>query len=148
MKIVAHRSEMGQGIRTALPMVVADEMEADFDKVQVVQAPGDTRYGSQDTDGSHSIRDFFEPMRRVGASARSMLVSAAAKSWGVPASECEAKLHRVHHKASGRSLGYGELAERAAAEPVPDKGTLALKTRAGVALHRQGPRARRPLRTS
>ena len=129
VKIVAHRSEMGQGIRTALPMVVADEMEADFDRVQVVQALADTRYGSQDTDGSHSIRDFFEPMRRVGASARHMLVSAAAKSWGVPASECEAKLHRVHHAASGRSLGYGELAERAAAEPVPDKAALALKTR-------------------
>ena len=82
---------MGQGIRTALPLVVADEMEADFDRVQVVQALGDLRYGNQDTDGSHSVRDFFEPMRRVGASARQMLVSAAAKSWGVPAAECEAR---------------------------------------------------------
>jgi isoquinoline 1-oxidoreductase subunit beta len=129
VKIVAHRSEMGQGIRTALPMVVADEMEADFDRVEVVQALADTRYGSQDTDGSHSVRDFFEPMRQVGASARHMLVAAAAKSWGVPAAECEAKLHRVHHAASGRSLSYGELAERAAAEPVPDKAKLVLKKR-------------------
>jgi isoquinoline 1-oxidoreductase beta subunit len=130
VRIVAHRSEMGQGIRTALPLVVADEMEADFDRVQVVQALGDTRYGDQDTDGSHSVRDFFEPMRRVGASARQMLVSAAAKSWGVPAAECEAKEHRVHHRGSGRSLGYGELAERASAEPVPDKASLVLKSRA------------------
>ena len=127
--VVAHRSEMGQGIRTALPMVVADEMDADFDRVEVVQALADLRYGSQDTDGSHSVRDFFEPMRQVGASARQMLVSAAAKSWGVPASQCEAKEHRVHHRASGRSLGYGELAERASAEPVPDKAKLVLKPR-------------------
>ena len=130
VRVVAHRSEMGQGIRTALPMVVADEMDADFDRVQVVQALADLRYGSQDTDGSHSVRDFFEPMRQVGASARQMLVSAAAKSWGVPASQCEAKEHRVHHRASGRSLGYGELAERASAEPVPDKAKLVLKPRA------------------
>jgi isoquinoline 1-oxidoreductase beta subunit len=127
--IVAHRSEMGQGIRTALPMVVADEMEADFDRVEVVQALADERYGDQDTDGSHSVRDFFEPMRTVGASARHMLVAAAAATWAVPAAECEAKEHRVHHRASGRSLGYGELAERAARVPVPDKSALKLKSR-------------------
>ena len=86
---MAHRSEMGQGIRTALPMVVADEMDADFDRVRVVQAPGDERYGDQNTDGSHSVRDFFEPMRKVGATARHMLVTAAAQAWGVPAAECE-----------------------------------------------------------
>ena len=85
VEIVAHRSEMGQGIRTALPLVLADEMDADFDRVRVVQAPGDERYGSQNTDGSHSIRDFFEPMRKVGATARHMLVTAAAQAWGVPA---------------------------------------------------------------
>jgi len=129
VRIVAHRSEMGQGIRTALPMVVADEMEADFDRVEVVQALADERYGDQNTDGSHSVRDFFEPMRAVGASARHMLVAAAAASWGVAASECEARDHRVHHRASGRSLGYGELAERAAALPAPDKAALSLKSR-------------------
>ncbi len=130
VEIVAHRSEMGQGIRTALPMVVADEMEADFDRVRVVQALADERYGDQNTDGSHSVRDYFEPMRKVGATARYMLVAAAAKAWGVPAAECEASQHFVHHRASGRKLGYGELAERAAAVPAPDPATLKLKTRA------------------
>jgi isoquinoline 1-oxidoreductase beta subunit len=130
VEIVAHRSEMGQGIRTALPMVVADEMDADFDRVRVVQAPGDDRYGGQDTDGSHSVRDFFEPMRRVGATARHMLVAAGAKAWGVPASECETAAHFVHHRPSGRRLGYGELAERAAAVPAPDPKALKLKSRA------------------
>ena len=130
VEIVAHRSEMGQGIRTALPLVLADEMDADFDRVGVVQALGDERYGSQNTDGSHSIRDFFEPMRKVGATARHMLVTAAAQAWGVPAGECETAPHVVLHRPSGRRLGYGELAERAAAVPVPDAGTLKLKTRA------------------
>jgi isoquinoline 1-oxidoreductase beta subunit len=130
VEIVAHRSEMGQGIRTALPMVVADEMDADFDRVRVVQALGDERYGSQNTDGSHSIRDFFEPMRKVGATARRLLVEAAAQTWGVPAAECETAPHFVHHRSSGRRLGYGELAERAAALPTPDPQTLKLKSRA------------------
>jgi isoquinoline 1-oxidoreductase beta subunit len=130
VEIVAHRSEMGQGIRTALPMVVADEMDADFDRVRVVQALADERYGGQNTDGSHSVRDFFEPMRRVGATARRMLVDAAAKAWGVPATECQTAAHFVHHRLSGRRLGYGELAERAAAMPAPDAKTLKLKSRA------------------
>jgi len=130
VEIVAHRSEMGQGIRTALPLVLADEMDADFDRVRVVQAPGDERYGSQNTDGSHSIRDFFEPMRKVGATARHMLVTAAAQAWGVAPGECETEPHLVLHRASGRRLGYGELAERAAAVPVPEAAMLKLKTRA------------------
>jgi isoquinoline 1-oxidoreductase beta subunit len=130
VEIVAHRTEMGQGIRTALPMVVADEMEADFDRVRVVQALADERYGDQNTDGSHSVRDFFEPMRKVGATARYMLTQAAAKAWAVPPTECEAAGHFVHHRTSGRKLGYGELAERAAAVPPPDPAALKLKTRA------------------
>jgi len=129
MEIVAHRSEMGQGIRTALPMVVADEMEADFDRVRVVQAPADDRYGDQNTDGSHSIRDFFEPMRKVGATARYMLTTAAAQAWGVPYEECVATQHVVHHRTSGRRLGFGELAERAAKVQAPDPKTLRLKSR-------------------
>ena len=130
VEIVAHRTEMGQGIRTALPMVVADEMEADFDRIRVVQALADEPYGDQNTDGSHSVRDFFEPMRKVGATARYMLVAAAAKTWGVPSEECEAVQHFVSHKATGRRLSYGELAERASAVAVPDPATLKLKTRA------------------
>jgi isoquinoline 1-oxidoreductase beta subunit len=130
VEIVAHRSEMGQGIRTALPMVVADELDADLDRVRIVQALGDERYGSQNTDGSHSVRDFLEPMRKVGATARRLLVEAAAQAWSVPAAECETAPHFVHHRASGRRLGYGELAERAAALPAPDPATLKLKPRA------------------
>jgi isoquinoline 1-oxidoreductase beta subunit len=130
VEIVAHRSEMGQGIRTALPMVVADEMDADFGRVRVVQALADERYGDQNTDGSHSVRDYFEPMRKVGATARSMLVTAAATAWGVPPSECLTSPHFVVHGATGRRLGYGELAERAAAVPAPDAASLKMKTRA------------------
>ncbi|CAM3918000.1 molybdopterin cofactor-binding domain-containing protein [Bordetella muralis] len=126
--IIAHRAEMGTGVRTGLPMVVADELEADWSKVRVIQAPGDEpRYGNQDTDGSRSTRHFFQPMRRVGASARAMLEIAAAKQWNVPVTEVVARNHEVLHEASGRKLGYGELAEAAAALPVPATDTLRLK---------------------
>ncbi|MCK5439871.1 MAG: xanthine dehydrogenase family protein molybdopterin-binding subunit [Gemmatimonadetes bacterium] len=127
--IVAHRSEMGQGSRTGLPMVVADEMEADWDRVVIVQADGDGRYGSQNTDGSRSMRQFYQPMREVGATARHMLVAAAATSWGVDASECEARLHEVIHKPTERSLGFGELAADAATLPVPSPESVELKSR-------------------
>lgn len=128
VSIVCHRSEMGQGVRTSLPMVVADELEADWARVRVVQAPGDeARYGSQNTDGSRSVRHFFEPMRHVGASARAMLETAAAARWGVPVSEVQARNHAVVHAASGRSLGYGALAKDAARLPVPAPASLKLK---------------------
>ena len=84
--IVTHRSEMGTGIRTSLPLVAADELEADWSRVRIEQGLGDPKYGDQNTDGSRSIRDFYEAFRRAGASARVMLVSAAAAQWGVPAS--------------------------------------------------------------
>jgi len=127
--ILAHRAEMGTGVRTGLPMVVADELEADWSKVRVIQAPGDEpRYGNQDTDGSRSTRHFFQPMRRVGAAARSMLEAAAAKQWNVPVAEVVARNHQVLHEASGRTLDYGSLAEAAAALPVPQADTLRLKT--------------------
>ena len=119
VKIVAHRSEMGTGIRTTLPLVVADELEADWARVELVQAPGDKRYGSQNTDGSRSVVDFFQPMRRAGAAARNMLEAAAAASWGVPAAECQARNHEVVHAPSGRKLGYGELVAAAAKLPLP-----------------------------
>ncbi|MDP2178208.1 xanthine dehydrogenase family protein molybdopterin-binding subunit [Methylicorpusculum sp.] len=126
--IICHRSEMGQGIRTSLPMVVADEMEADWQRVHVKQAPGDeVRYGNQDTDGSRSMRHFFMPMRRVGAAARSMLEAAAAAHWQVPVQEVMAKQHQIFHPASGRVLDYGQLAAAAANLPVPDRETLHLK---------------------
>jgi isoquinoline 1-oxidoreductase beta subunit len=125
--IIAHRSEMGQGIRSTLPAVVADELEADWNRVVVRQAIGDAKYGNQWTDGSRSVTMFLQPMREAGAAARQMLVAAAAGTWGVAAAECEAREHRVWHQASGRSLDYGELAESAAAQPVPGPEQLELK---------------------
>ncbi|MDD0811542.1 molybdopterin-dependent oxidoreductase [Curvibacter sp. RS43] len=126
--IVAHRAEMGTGVRTTLPMIVADELEARWDRVQVVQAPADeARYGNQNVDGSRSVRHFLAPMRRVGAAARQMLEAAAAARWSVPPSEVKAVLHEVIHTPSGRRLGYGELAADAAQQPVPQREQIQLK---------------------
>jgi isoquinoline 1-oxidoreductase beta subunit len=126
--LIAHRSEMGTGIRTALPMVLADELEADWSRVRVEQAAGDeAKYGSQDTDGSQSIRNFYTTMREMGASARLMLERAAAQKWNVPATECKASLHEVAHSSSGKKLGYGDLVALAAQQPVPKKEELRLK---------------------
>ncbi len=126
--IVAHRSEMGTGVRTSLPMVVADEMEADWSRVRIRQAPGDeARYGNQDTDGSRSTRHYLLPMRQVGASARAMLEAAAAKRWSVPVPEVKASNHEVVHIPTGRRLGYGDLAADAGAQPVPRSADLRLK---------------------
>jgi|SwirhisoilCB1_FD_contig_121_268041_length_2890_multi_5_in_0_out_0_1 isoquinoline 1-oxidoreductase beta subunit len=126
--IVTHRSEMGTGSRTSLPMVVADEMEADWSRVKIVQAPGnEQKYGNQDTDGSRSIRHFIQPMRQCGAAARQMLEHAAALTWGVSDTECRAQNHKVVHVPTGKSLGYGELAEKAAALPTPKASTITLK---------------------
>ena len=126
--VVVNRSEMGQGVRTSLPKIVADELEADWKHVRVVQAPGDeAKYGNQDTDGSRSIRHWFEPMRRCGASARMMLEQAAAMQWKVPVDQVEAKNHQVIHKATGRKLGYGALASAAAKLDVPARASLKLK---------------------
>jgi isoquinoline 1-oxidoreductase beta subunit len=127
--IVCHRSEMGSGNRTGLPRIVADELDADWARVKVVQAPGDARYGDQDTDGSHSVTSFFDTLREAGASARMMLVSAAAQQWGVSPSQCTTDVHTVVHKSSGKKLGYGELAEAAAKLPVPKKEEVRLKDR-------------------
>ncbi|MGA8152343.1 MAG: molybdopterin cofactor-binding domain-containing protein [Terriglobales bacterium] len=127
--IVAHRSEMGTGIRTSLPLVVADELDADWTRVKIEQATGDPRYGNQDTDGSWSIRGFYDVMREAGATGRMMLMQAAAQQWKVPVSECETELHNVVHRASGRKAGYGELASAAAKLPVPKKEDLRLKSK-------------------
>ncbi|MFT3758182.1 molybdopterin cofactor-binding domain-containing protein [Thauera sp.] len=128
--IVAHRAEMGTGVRTSLPMVVADEMEALWERVKVVQAEAnEARYGNQNVDGSRSVRHFLMPMRRVGAAARQMLEAAAAARWSVPVSEVRAVQHEVLHERSGRRLGFGELAADAARQPVPTAGALKLKAR-------------------
>src|SRR5215468_4096117 len=118
--IVAIRSEMGTGSRTSLPMIAADELEADWSRVRVVQAPGDEeKYGNQDTDGSRSMRHHIQPMRQCGAAMRQMLEAAAAQRWGVGTAEVQAQNHEVLHKASGRKLGYGDLAAAASALPAP-----------------------------
>ena len=129
VSILAHRSEMGTGVRTSLPLIVAEEMEADWTKVRVVQAPGDEmKFGNQDTDGSRSTRHYLLPMRQIGAMARAMLEAAAAKRLGVPANEVKAVNHEVVHSASGKRLGFGELAADAANQPVPAVDSVQLKS--------------------
>jgi len=126
--IIAHRAEMGTGVRTSLPLIVAEEMEADWNHVKVQQAHGDeVKYGNQDTDGSRSTRHYLIPMRQIGAAARAMLESAAAKRLGVPVTEVKATNHEVVHAASGRRIGFGDLAADASKETVPAIGSLKLK---------------------
>ena len=125
--IVVHRSEMGTGIRTTLAMIVADELDADWRSVKVVQAPGDKKYGDQNTDGSRSIRQFFQPLRVAGGTARQMLIVTAAARWQVDPASCATEPGFVVHRASGRRIGYGALADDAAHQPVPAADTLHLK---------------------
>jgi len=125
--IVAHRSEMGTTIRTSLPLVLADELDADWKRVKIDQAIGDKRYGDQNTDGSQSVRRFYDTMRECGAAARWMLIQAAAEHWNVAASECSTEQHTLVHKLSGRRTGYGELASKAARITVPKREQLQLK---------------------
>jgi len=113
------RSEMGQGVRTAMPMIVAEELEADWTRVRVAQADADPAYGDQFTVGSRSVRSGFEPLRKAGAAAREMLIGAAALTWDVPRDACRARNGLVEHVSTGRCLGYGDLAARAATLPVP-----------------------------
>ncbi|HRN83737.1 MAG TPA: molybdopterin-dependent oxidoreductase, partial [Hyphomicrobium sp.] len=130
----AHRAEMGTGVRTSLPMVVADEMEADWSRVSIAQAVGDEPlYGNQDTDGSRSMRHYIQPMRECGAAMRQMLEQAAAAKWGIDVSRVRAKAHKVVQlddagNETGETLGFGDLAEAAMALPVPARETLLFKT--------------------
>ena len=121
VEIVCHRSEMGQGIRTCLPQVIADELDADWDRIELIQGLGDIKYGDQNTDGSTSIRKHFDLLRNAGATARDMLTQAAADQWQVPKDECTTKDHAVHHNASGQTLSYGDLVADAAKLEVPQE---------------------------
>jgi isoquinoline 1-oxidoreductase beta subunit len=112
------KSEMGQGVRTSLAMIVAEELEADWSRVQVRQADYEARYPDMETGGSSSVSGMWTPLRTAGAQAREMLVLAAARQWGVPATECRPVKGTVVHERTSRTLNYGELAERAAALPV------------------------------
>lgn len=125
--IIAHRSEMGTGIKTSLPMVAADELDVDFKNVRVEQAIGDAKYGSQDTDGSNSIRSFYEALRIAGATARTMLERAAAAQWSVPAVECKARNEQVVHMPSGKKAAYAALVTAASKQAVPKKEELTFK---------------------
>src|SRR5260221_1651100 len=125
--VVAHRWEMATGIRRGLPMVLADELEADWARVKVVQAQGDPKYGDQNTDGSRSTRQFYQPMREAGASARQMLEAAAAHIWSVNANDCRARSHMVVHVPTGRQLSFGDVAKVAATLEVPSADHLELR---------------------
>ncbi|MGH9492159.1 MAG: molybdopterin cofactor-binding domain-containing protein, partial [Terriglobales bacterium] len=123
--VVVARSEMGQGVRTALPILVAEELEADWTKIRVEQAPANRQlYGDQTTGGSASVREGWGPLRKAGATAREMLIAAAAKRWGVAKSSCRAENGAVLHPATSRRLTYGELAAEAASLPVPTEAPL------------------------
>ena len=119
------RTELGQGVNTALPMILAEELDADWTRVSIQYAKVDpVRYGNQDTGGSYSVRGAWTPLRKAGAAAREMLVAAASRRWGVAPATCRTEAGFVLHDASGRRAGYGELASDAATQPVPGEPQL------------------------
>ena len=128
VEIVTHRVEMGQGSKTGIPQIVADELEADWAKVKVIQGLGNKEYGDQNTDGSTSIRLFFDKLREMGASARTMLEQAAANFWQVSPDDVYAKANFVINKKTQNSLSFGDLAELASKLPVPEASTLKFKS--------------------
>src|SRR6516165_6135727 len=123
--LVMPQVEMGQGTYTAIPMIIAEELDADFEKVALLHAPPDDKlygnptFGIQVTGNSNSIRAFWKPLRIAGATARLMLVQAAAQHWQVDPTSCSASKGIVSHAASGRTVSYGELIDAASAQPVP-----------------------------
>ncbi len=125
--VIVHRSEMGQGIRTSIPMLIAEELEVDWQNIEIEQALADAKYGSQNTDGSRSIRRFYSRLREAAASARTMLEQAAAAEWKVPLDQCRAENSFIVH-ASGKRLSFGELVDRASQLPVPAVEALKLKS--------------------
>ena len=127
--VVVNKSEMGQGVYTSLPMIIVDELEADWKHVRMEAAPAGDAYkdparGMQFTGGSSSIRNMYEPLRKAGAAAREMILTAASQEWSVPIVECAVAQGRVRHLKGTRTLSYGNLSERASKLPVPQNPTL------------------------
>ncbi|HXL20802.1 MAG TPA: molybdopterin cofactor-binding domain-containing protein, partial [Streptosporangiaceae bacterium] len=128
--LIMNQVEMGQGTYTSMPMLLAEELEVGLDQVQLEHAPPNDKlyanpfFGDQETGGSSSVRGFYEPLRHAGATARTMLVAAAAQTWDVDPASCRAKRAVVTHTPTGRTLTYGALAEKAAKLPVPEKVPL------------------------
>lgn len=146
--LVNHRPEMGQGVYQAMPMLLAEELEVDMDKIEVVQGQADEpAFGHQQVGGSSSVRKSWEPSRKMGAAAREMLVMAAAARWGVPAKECRAELGKVHHPATEKSLGYGALVEAASKLEAP-KDPVLKPAKEFKVLGKPLPRKDTPLKTN
>ena len=122
--LVNPRPDMGQGSTQAVPSLLAEELEVSLDKVLIVQSDGMGKYGSQTSGGSSSVRELWMPIRKAGAAAREMLTTTAAKRWNLPASECTAADGKIWHKASGKSLSYGELADDASKLEIPKEPKL------------------------
>lgn len=125
--IMARSPEVGQGAKTMMPMLIAEELDVDWKSVKVEQADLDAKYGFQFSGGSFGTPSSWEPLRRVGATLRQMLLLAASQAWGVPAEECSTSGGKVFHRASNRSTGYGELASKVVSLPVPEANTVKFK---------------------
>ena len=125
--VLVHRSEMGQGVQTSIPMILADELEADWTTIRVEQAPADPIYGDQITGGSVSLQNAYCPLRTAGAAARTMLVAAAAQIWAVDPQTCRAEHGTVVHVPTGQRLGYGDLVSVASTLPLPERSEMEFK---------------------
>ena len=122
--LLAPNPEIGQGVKTSLPVIIAEELCVDWKKIQVEFAPVENKYGRQAAGGSGSVRGRFNELRTAGATAREMLITAAAQTWNVPGGECIADNGEVLHKSSGKKLSYGDLAAKAATLEIPQKPVL------------------------